>query len=592
LSFLAPIWLALAAAAAVPIVIHLLRRRIGTRVEFPAVRYIERAEREHSRSLRLRNLLLMVLRVAIVLAVALAAARPLASWAGGGHAPTAIALVLDNSLSTTVIVGGRPLLEDLKEAAVSVLRASAPDDRLWLVTADGRIRSGSAAELTEVARSIEALQAAGDLPLAIERAVGAVRAAPLDSRVLVLVSDGQRSAFGPAKAALQGVPVVAWLPDVALPPNRAVIEAVPASARWTPRGEIAVRVASPDSAAFRVGLRTISGPGGDHQTVARGVALPGARIRVQVNPAVRGWAAGVVELEPDELALDDVRHFVVWVGRPPGVSVSPAAGPFARAAVEALRSASRVTGGSDFSVTSAEELTTLPALITAPSDPLAHAAANRALARAGVPWRFGRARPGRIEVRGEGMDGVETVFRYELAAVEATPSETLATGAGTPWIVGGDNYVIVASPLHPEATSLPVRAAFIPWLGRVIANRASGDAATIVEAEPGSRITLGGTEFAVPASAGVHATETPTRRYFIVANPAAGESDLRRLSAGELESVLTDGSVTLVRERGALAGEAFRRSSRKPVSEPLIAIGILLLLAESLVSAPAHRRTA
>src|SRR5690348_7077681 len=73
-SFLAPLWLALAGAAAVPLLIHLLRRRIGTRVEFPAARYLARAEQEHSRSLKLRNLLLMLLRVAIVLLVALAAA--------------------------------------------------------------------------------------------------------------------------------------------------------------------------------------------------------------------------------------------------------------------------------------------------------------------------------------------------------------------------------------------------------------------------------------------------------------------------------------------------------------------------------------
>src|SRR4029079_3967468 len=91
IDFLSRLWLAAAPAAAVPLLLHLLRRRIGARVEFPAVRYLERAEKEHSRTLKIRNLLLMFLRILALLAIALAAARPVARWVGAGHAPTAIA---------------------------------------------------------------------------------------------------------------------------------------------------------------------------------------------------------------------------------------------------------------------------------------------------------------------------------------------------------------------------------------------------------------------------------------------------------------------------------------------------------------------
>jgi len=37
----------------------------------------------------------------------------------------------------------------------------------------------------------------------------------------------------------------------------------------------------------------------------------------------------------------------------------------------------------------ADEIASLPALITAPTDPVKIGAANRALERLGVPWRFG-----------------------------------------------------------------------------------------------------------------------------------------------------------------------------------------------------------
>ncbi|HRN52948.1 MAG TPA: BatA domain-containing protein, partial [Gemmatimonadaceae bacterium] len=75
MNFLTPWALLLGVAAAVPLLLHLLRRRSGERVEFPALRYLLRAEREHAREVRLRNLLLLLVRIAMVLAIAAALAR-------------------------------------------------------------------------------------------------------------------------------------------------------------------------------------------------------------------------------------------------------------------------------------------------------------------------------------------------------------------------------------------------------------------------------------------------------------------------------------------------------------------------------------
>ena len=69
MGFLAPAFLALAAFAGVPLLVHLLRRRIGQTVDFPAVRYLARMEREHSRDLKVRHRLLLILRLLAVLAV-------------------------------------------------------------------------------------------------------------------------------------------------------------------------------------------------------------------------------------------------------------------------------------------------------------------------------------------------------------------------------------------------------------------------------------------------------------------------------------------------------------------------------------------
>ena len=140
MAFLAPLWLSLAVLAAVPVLLHLLRRNISSRVEFPAVRYLQSAERESSRDVRAKNLWLLLLRILIIVLLAFAAARPM--WTRGEGTPRALAIVLDNSLSTTALVGGTPVLDRLTAAARDLRAASAAAERLWLITADGTLYTG------------------------------------------------------------------------------------------------------------------------------------------------------------------------------------------------------------------------------------------------------------------------------------------------------------------------------------------------------------------------------------------------------------------------------------------------------------------
>ena len=104
-------------------------------------------------------------------------------------------------------------------------------------------------------------------------------------------------------------------------------------------------------------------------------------------------------------------------------------------------------GGLDRPV-AADEVTQLPALITAPLDPVRLGAANRALERAGVPWRFGARRTGEANVRGVGFDGVTVTSRYDLVAQAGASAETLAVVGRDAWIVSGPKYTIIASPLR------------------------------------------------------------------------------------------------------------------------------------------------
>ncbi|HJU75172.1 MAG TPA: BatA and WFA domain-containing protein [Gemmatimonadaceae bacterium] len=603
MSFLAPVWLLLAVAAAVPLLLHLLKRKIDLKVDFPAVRYLLRAKQDNRNRLRVQNLILMALRMAAILLIAAAAARPI-GWLGGtGHLPTALAIVLDNSLSTSIVVDGAPLVERLRDEARALVRGATSSDRLWLVTADGRVVGGDAGTILDAIERSDVFPGQGDLPAAVTRAASLVRSAQLPGERIAVVTDGQATAWqrgvdvGP-------VPLVAYLPGGDAPANRAVVLADARPSRWTPNGTVVLRTngwgAGGDSATYRVAL-------GD-RTLARGTVRANEETVVRAAPPERGWQSGSAEIAPDELRGDDTRYFAVWLGDPPRVRLDPSAGPFVQTAVTALAGINRIALGTDIDVAGADGGVRLPALLTAPLDPVRLGAANRALERLGIPWRFGARRAGESVARGERMDGVSVTLRYQLQLEGTAPTDTLATVAGEPWIVAGDRYVLVGSPLVPTATSSPIAASFVPWLGDILAQQLGGEAGRVIALTPGAEfrapqgttalqsaegqdIPLDAAAPRAPMRQGVYFLRRgPVRIGALTVNAEPDESDLRRLDQAALAARLRGRDVAVLRDAGAWRNAAFAVGNRRPLGTILLVLLLLVIAAETLVARSGLRR--
>jgi hypothetical protein len=593
MSFLAPLYLLLGVAAGVPLLLHLLRRNVTTRVDFPAARYLERAEQEHSRSLRLRNLLLMLLRVLLVVALALAAARPFVAGFGVGHGVTAVAVVLDNSLSTSAVEAGTPEFDRLRSATRSLLLASTPADRLWLVTADGRVRSGTREALLAELDQLAPMQGRGDLPLAVRRAAAAVQTAGVPARVIAVATDAQRTAW--SDGARVNVPVTVYAPGGEPPRSRAVIAASAEPARWTPRGAVTGRVESTDSVGYRVVL--------GERTIARGTAGRGEPILVRVAPVERGWQAGRIELEPDDFPADDARYFAVWIGPAPAVASAPSAGPFAATALSALVTDGRAREGAEIRIAAADGVGVLPALIVPPGSAVRLGAANRELARLGIPWRYGALDRRGAVVRGGRLNGVTVSERYRLVREGAAASDTLATAAGEPWIVAGAGYVLLASRLDPAATNLPVRAVFVPWLADMLGMRLgalAGDLGAPIDAVPGTPIVLPAGADALESESGARLgvstdrVNTPQERGVwyvlrggrrigaVVVNAPPEESVLARWRGAELAARLAGRDGRASGTADAWVRDTFAGATRRPALTPLLVLALLLLAAEAI----------
>src|SRR2546425_3655028 len=315
-TFLHPVALVGLAAAAIPALLHLLERRVPPEAEFPPLRYLSEAERQSARRLKLRHLLLLILRTAVIVLIVLAAARPLfPTQASGGslHEPTALAVILDNSASSGLVVDGRPVLDRLKAVARASLARAAASDRLWLVLADGVGRAGTPDALVATVDSAGVSARRLDLTAAVRAAARLVDAEPLPAREVHVVSDLQRTALGPGRAGVpRGVRVLALAPPSQAPANR---------------GGGAVRVTDGAATVGIVGTPGTGAAGGTApvtlrirgREVGRALAVPGSTVSITLPPLGPGWWVGEAVLDADELRADD-RRLLVWRGarRPRG----------------------------------------------------------------------------------------------------------------------------------------------------------------------------------------------------------------------------------------------------------------------------------
>ncbi len=97
--FLAPAFLLGALAAALPVALHLMGRRPELRVLFPAVRLLKRSPAQETRRRRLRDLVLLALRVSAIALLAVAFARPYFAQAVAPSRADVVVVAVDRSFS-------------------------------------------------------------------------------------------------------------------------------------------------------------------------------------------------------------------------------------------------------------------------------------------------------------------------------------------------------------------------------------------------------------------------------------------------------------------------------------------------------------
>jgi len=127
-------------AAAIPVVLHMINRQRAKELPFSTLRFLRISVEKTRRRRRIQDVLLMLLRMAVLLLIAFGLARPtltsLKSLLGGG-ASSAVAIILDNSASMGTIDNDRMRFDTAVGAALQIMDDLHDGDRVALYLTGG-----------------------------------------------------------------------------------------------------------------------------------------------------------------------------------------------------------------------------------------------------------------------------------------------------------------------------------------------------------------------------------------------------------------------------------------------------------------------
>ncbi|HHM01592.1 MAG TPA: hypothetical protein ENJ15_01155 [Caldithrix abyssi] len=133
-SFILPFFL----AALIPLVLHLLNRTRTREFDFSAVHFLKSIEASRIKKVRLLQLLLILIRTLLIIALVLIFARLI--WAGtrdNGAGQTTAVIILDDSYSMQTYLRGTPLFDQTLHTLEKMLAFFDEKDRIFVIRGSG-----------------------------------------------------------------------------------------------------------------------------------------------------------------------------------------------------------------------------------------------------------------------------------------------------------------------------------------------------------------------------------------------------------------------------------------------------------------------
>lgn len=318
LGLLAPLALGLGLLVAGPIIAHMARQKPRAKVSYGLMILLRRLLKRTERKRRLRDRVLLLIRVLAVALLALAAAQPRLSWPGdapefGGTG--AVVVLLDDSMSMGLAEGNQTLMASARDGAARVVRGLPEGTLVGLVTLGGeaeRLTTSLTTDHNRVLERVEATEAGygrTDLSTGMRHARALLAGQP--GEILVFSDQAGPGTVSGARAELAtliglGHSVIPRLVEADPPRNVAVVDAEYGDG--LEGGTVEVRVANFGPEDVERALTLVLPNDEEITAFVQIQAEDEASERFTIPKEVPGGVASV-RVHDEGLELDDTRYF-------------------------------------------------------------------------------------------------------------------------------------------------------------------------------------------------------------------------------------------------------------------------------------------
>lgn len=324
-NFLNTALLAAAAAALIPFLLHLFSRRRVKVVPFSSIAFLKAMQKRQVRAIKIKQLLLLIIRTLIILAVVMAFARP-ATRGGyiGSHASVSAVILLDNSASMGLSVKDGRLFDLAVRKAKNVVAQMEQADEIAVITTVGEFSQpqkdrlfGNPASAQDIIDRIRLTDERADLGESYNRTASVLAERQNLNREIYFISDFQENSFDFDKQAtpFDGQTLLVDLPGDDID-NTGIVgvdlgnQLIEVGTEFNVMAEIKNRSGTP------VGDMLMSLYLDGRRVDQRGLRLKAGETRTEsfrmmINDP--GFHSGYVSLSDDDLLADNSWHYCFYI---------------------------------------------------------------------------------------------------------------------------------------------------------------------------------------------------------------------------------------------------------------------------------------
>ncbi len=326
-TFLNTIILSALGLSLIPVIIHLLNRKKSKLVIFSSLEFLKSLQKKKMKKVKIQQILLLILRTAILLLAVMAFARPVSkiqeTTAIDAHTKTSVVIVIDNNVATSYLSENGMILDEIKLKTKQILNYLKEGDEALIIAAAGNLRTQDLAftqnfsELKALTQQLNYQYTRSNINDAIYLALNALETASNVNREIYVLTPFFESGFNDERipeqkgvklifvdcsvktfnnVGVQSVEIISKIIEINKPVElRAVVKNFS-------KERVQDLIVSVYLDGKRVGQSTVTISGEDE-----------AVVDMKIVSSKTGFIQGSVEIDDDLFAADNKRYFHLFI---------------------------------------------------------------------------------------------------------------------------------------------------------------------------------------------------------------------------------------------------------------------------------------